>query len=180
MADLKLAIDFVLLQEDATLAGVVTHTRGDPGGATRYGLAQRWHGELTASGFFDADLMNAPAAQAIAERVYGDQYAAPLSLPLIEDQDLANRLLSFAVNEGPAEAIKIFQRVLPGLVKLYLLGTPDGLLGPHTLWAINQADPAQLRAAIAAAESDFYRAWVAQQPAQRAHLLSGLLHRAEA
>ncbi len=70
--------------------------------------------------------------------------------------------------------------MLPNLVHLYLPGTPDGLLGPHTLWALNTADPTQLRAAIAAAESDFYRAWVAQQPTRRAHLLSGLLHRAEA
>jgi lysozyme family protein len=180
MADLKLAIDFVLLQEDATLRGVVTHTAGDPGGATRYGIAERWHPELTVTGFFDPARVPAHEALTIAEHIYAVQYAEPLLLAEIEDQQVANRLLSFAVNEGPGEAVKIFQRVLPALVPLFVLATPDGLLGPHTLWAINKADPGRLREAIAAAEAEFYRAWVAQQPTQRAHLLGGLLSRAQA
>ena len=184
MADLAIAVDFVLRQEDSTLAGVVTHTRGDPGGATRWGISERWHPELVKTGFYDVSRMSAYNAKTVAERIYVGQYAAPLQLFEINSQMLANRLLSFAVNEGPAQAVKIFQRALEAIVPGYGSGhggenCVDGVLGVRTLAALNAADPVELQMQVASEEAAFYRSWVAQSPA-RQHLLAGLLARANA
>ena len=53
MADIVSSIDYVIRQEDARMSGDVTIDLRDSGKATRYGIAERWHPELFASGFFD-------------------------------------------------------------------------------------------------------------------------------
>lgn len=127
MADMKAAIDFVLRQEDATLSGVITNSPADRGGRTRWGIAEKWHPELTANGFFD----DMPAAEslAVAEGVYSQQYAGPLMLAEINSQAVATALLSMAVVEGQREAVTLLQRAC-GV-------NADGVLGPQTLAAVN-------------------------------------------
>jgi Glycosyl hydrolase 108 len=81
MADIQEAIYSVLRQEDATLSGVITDIPGDSGGRTRYGIAERWHPELTATGFFST--MSSAAALKVAEGVYAASYAKHLMLAQI-------------------------------------------------------------------------------------------------
>jgi hypothetical protein len=74
MADLKTAIDVVLRQEDSRMSGVITTISGDSGGRTRFGIAERWHPELTAAGFFTT--MPTAAALTVAEGVYAESYGS--------------------------------------------------------------------------------------------------------
>ena len=98
MANVASAIVYVLHQEDARMAGIVTNFGRDKGGRTRWGIAEHAHPELTVTGFFDS--MSNTDSLAKATEVYGTGYSTPLMLPNIEQQQVANALLSFAINEG--------------------------------------------------------------------------------
>ncbi len=180
MADINQAVQFVLLQEDSHLSGDVTQIPGDRGGRTRFGLAERWHPALVEQGFFDVEdgspKIPNEEALAIAEKVYEEEYAAPLSLAEIDVQGVADRVLSFAVNEGPREATLLLQRALNSCG--CNLST-DGVFGPATLAAVNAANSAQLIPALRAQQAGFYRRLVATQPRLLPEL-QGFLNRANA
>lgn len=127
MADVKAAVDFILHQEDATMAGIITGTPDDRGGRTRFGIAERWHPDLTQTGFFDS--MGRDQALAIAEKVLTGQYAQILLLAQIASQGIATALLSMAVVEGNFEAVKLLQ--------LSVGANPDGGMGPQTMAKVN-------------------------------------------
>jgi lysozyme family protein len=176
MANTKAAIDFVLKLEDVELSGDVTTNRGDTGGATRFGLAERWHPELVDSSYFDASKMDRDAALAIAQKTYDEQYCAPLMLAQIKAQSLAYQMLSFAINDGPVEAAKLIQRAC------CYLGKPvatDGKIGPLTVAAANALDAEQLLNTYSSCAKDFYRAIVHARPDQVV-FLHGWLNRVDA
>ena len=158
MADTEQSVQFVLRLEDSRLSGEITTLPGDRGGATRFGLASRFHPGLVESGYFemDGDAPKIPhdEALAIAEKTYEEQYAAPLQLVEIKSQDVANRLLSFAVNEGATEAVAIAQLAAGSLGTRI---TVDGVIGPVTLAAINAVEPDSLIREIRYAQRAFYQ-----------------------
>jgi lysozyme family protein len=170
MADASTAIEFVLRQEDSTLSGKVTT---DKGGRTRFGIAERYHPELVTSGFYSQP---APVALAAAQRIYAVQYWNPIQGGLVTSQYVADRLLSFCVNLGIHESIKLVQGILNASgAKLH----PDGNPGPATIAAINAAttnNEAAFIAAWRAALIAFYQRVVALDPSQ-ANYLQGWLNR---
>jgi type VI secretion system secreted protein VgrG len=174
MADTATAVQFVLRQEDSRLSGEVTTLPGDRGGRTRFGLAERFHPDLTKSGYFDDTEYD--KALTIAEQVYAEQYAGPLMLDGVQSQDVANRLLSFAINEGPPEAITLAQRACKSLGCSI---ADDGKMGPASLAALNSLDPLAWLAANRAQQEAFYRHLVTTQPKLLPEL-QGLLNRADA
>lgn len=180
MADIKEAVDFVLHQEDSRLSGAITTLPGDRGGPTRFGIASRFHPDLVDQGFFDSDGESPKIpnddALAIAEHVYEEECASGLRLADIESQDVADRLLSFAINEGHAEAVAIAQRAC-GLLGQAI--QDDGKMGPATVAAINACDPAAWLAANRTMQEAFYRHLVAVRP-ELLPELKGLLNRADA
>lgn len=167
MADVKEAIDFVLKLEDATLSGVVTVA--SDGKRTRYGIDEHYHPELTNCLFYTS--MGSVAALKVAESVYANSYANPLCIAEIENQDVANHLLSLGVNCGVSTAARMLQRVL-GIAG-------DGRIGPITLDAIDRAVPATLLADLREAAIAHYTALVEQNPALDKYL-AGWINRAEA
>lgn len=180
MAEIKEAVEFTLRQEDSRSTGAISTLAGDRGGRTRFGLAERFHPDLVKSGYYDLDGAE-PAiphdeALAIAESVYQSQYGAHLGIEQIASQDVANRLLSFAVNEGPHQALVIAQRACQALGCAI---TDDGLMGPNTLAALNGVEPAGWLKANRALQAAFYRHLVETQP-RLMPLLHGLLARANA
>lgn len=180
MADISQAVQFVLHQEDARLSGDITKLDGDRGGLTRYGIAANAHPDLVAKGFFELvdgqpKIANEEALT-MAELVYEQEYADPLSLGQITDQDVADRILSFAVNEGMRQAIVLLQRAL-NFCKCEV--TEDGIFGPATLRAINAVQPAQLLSALRSYQAGFYRHLVSVRPALLPYL-NGFLNRANA
>ena len=186
MADIAVAIVFVIaLEDDHQHPGCITQLRGDSGGRTRLGIAQRWHPDLTKSGFYDGDpiagsvnplrwtptTVSEEAGAGIAASVYQRQYAEPLMLSEIGSQDLANRLLAFAVNEGLRQAVVLLQRCLDTAA--------DGEMGPNTLSQANGRDAGALIASMKAEQVAFYRNLAANNP-NLAEYAGGLQNRAEA
>ena len=168
MADILKAIDFVLLQEDAKISGVVTNNKSDRGGRTRYGVAESYHPDLTKTGFYDT--MSNKDALTIADQIYEQQYAKPLYLQLIKDQNVANALLSMAINSGINTATKLFQRAV-GV-------DDDGQMGPKTLAAANNYSPSILLSSFYNMQSGYYNRIVMANPSQHV-FLAGWLNRAK-
>lgn len=166
MADLDTAVEFMLRLEDSTLAGVITDIPGDSGGRTRFGVAERFHPDLTKTGFYDT--MNQPDALRLAKLIYRTQYCASLRLDQFKDQNIANCMLSFAVNEGVIEAVKIFQRAL----KL----PPDGIIGSQTLDKANSVKAEDVMLAIYQQQKAFYIDLVEKDPTKQ-KFLNGWINR---
>jgi len=101
---------------------------GDPGGATKYGIAARFHPT--------EDIRNLTLDR--AKDIYYNEYWTPAGLSLLQSVDVAKRVLGFAVHLGWKRAIKVLQRSLRATgdrVK------EDGVLGPQTANAVNKIDP---------------------------------------
>jgi lysozyme family protein len=76
----------------------------------------------------------------------------------ILSQSVANAIVDWAYNSGPATAAKKVQEIV-GV-------TVDGVIGPKTLTAINAAYPAQLFRKIQASRTAFVEAIVRNKPSQ--------------
>jgi len=176
MSNLKVAVDFVLRQEDATLEGNVTTLRGDSGGATRFGLASASHPELVAQGYYDVTRVGRDAALAIAEKAYAAIYAEPLKIAQITDQAVATAVLSFGVNAGTRRPAEYIQQACRALGHPLVI---DENIGTETLEAINSLDPDKLLAAFSSIVDGFYRELAAQTP-EDARFLSGWENRVAA
>jgi len=174
MADVAKAADFVLRQEDSTLSGVITDATGDLGMKTRFGISQRWHPELTPTGFFD-DMPTAEAL-ALAEKTFATEYAPPLYLGAISSQALATALLSFAGLEGITESVLMLQHALQALGWNLSI---DGEMGPQTLAATNAADPAKALSALVGFQK-WHFAQIAQADPSQNKWLVGWDNRADA
>jgi lysozyme family protein len=166
LANLDAAIQYVLGFEDSTLSGKVTV---DAGGRTRFGIAEKYHPELHNSLFFTS--MGSEAALKIAESIYRGQYADPLCLEQLANQDIANKLLSLAVNVGVQRASLWLQE------SVRVAG--DGRIGPLTLMALGDAPPSQVLSDLRQRAEQFYYADVQQHP-ERKEYLNGWLERARA
>lgn len=178
MSDFKEAFDFTMQHEDAQLSGVVTT---DTGGRTRFGIAQKFHTDLD-DRFFDGP---AEDALATAEQIYEHDYWGPMRLAEVENQNIANKLFDMGVNMGIHQAVHLAQRALNALISAGAQPPPaaealleDGIIGDHTVAAINAADPIQLHGMIAEMCKAFYIHIVTNNPAQAVNL-HGWLKRAE-
>jgi lysozyme family protein len=163
MADFDTAVTLVIRQEDSTLSGVVTHTKGDHGGATRFGISVAAYPAL-ANGTFYTTMPTSDALHAATE-IYRNDYWNKVQGDNLQSQDLANCLLSFAVVSGPSTAIRMLQRSLNV--------TEDGVMGPHTLAASNSANCVD---SCKSAICDHYRQIALNDPTQE-RFLQGWLNR---
>lgn len=171
MADVVSAITYVLRQEDAHMSGIVTANPRDSGGRTRFGVAEKFHPELTSTGFFDA--MAYADALLVADGVYKNSYGVPLMLASIANQQVANALLSFAINEGVKPSVLVLQNALRSLDAKFW---PDGDFGPVTLAAVNTTDAASLLTLLGVFQKKHYTAIVAANPTDGA-FVNGWLNR---
>lgn len=156
MAEFGPAITFVLQHEDPGLTGAVTT---DSGGLTRWGISQRSYPNL--------DIANLSLAD--AETIYQRDYWEPVQGDQINAQPIASKLLDMAVNMGVWTGCKLIQQAV-GVEE-------DGIIGPITLAAINNADPENLLDQMRFMSADHYR-WIAQTHPGEAVYLKGWLKRA--
>ena len=112
--------------------GFVNHPK-DPGGMTNLGVTEAVWDAHTGKSATEADMraLTPQAVQPIYKARYWDAIKGD-ALPRGVDYCL----FDCAVNSGPGRAIKLAQYVLHQKV--------DGILGPHTLGAINRADAIEL------------------------------------
>lgn len=167
MADIQIAINYVLRFEDATLSGVIT-TAPD-GKRTRFGVDEHFHPELTNSLFYTT--MGATAALQVAIGIYERDYCQPLCIEQIADQEVANKLLSLGVNCGVVPAARMLQEAVG------VCG--DGRIGPITLDAVDRAYPAELLGRLRELATAHYEALIDRNPSLECYK-AGWLRRAEA
>jgi lysozyme family protein len=167
MANVYLAIAYVLTWEDASLSGVIT-TAPD-GKRTRFGIDEHWHPALTNCLYYSS--MGATAALQIARGILDVHYCQPLCIAEINDQDIANKLLSLGVNLGVVNAARMLQDAVT------VAG--DGRIGPLTLHALDLADPVKVMEDLRAEATNFYNELVARDPNMQM-FLQGWLRRASA
>jgi lysozyme family protein len=113
----------------------------------------------------------APAVQAFYQARFWNRWYAQLT-----SDDVAMRVLDFAVNGGPGTAVKTLQNAVNSLGGNL---TVDGEWGPLTLGATNATDPTELVPAFQDERVAYYQDIVANNPAD-AQYLDGWIARAEA
>ena len=151
MANQDSAISYVLGWEDSRLTGIITT---DTGGRTRFGIAERFHPELTNCLFYGS--MGRDAALKIAHGVYVHSYCQPLCIAEIQHQDVANKLLSLGVNVSVLVAARMLQHAVTV--------EGDGRIGPLTLHALDLADPAKVLADLRDEAECYYNELIAKNP----------------
>ena len=172
MADFKPAFAFVLQHEDSTRSGKVTV---DPGGRTRFGIAEKFHPDLPEEFF----TWPAEDALAEAEKIEESEYWDAMRLAEVENQGVANKLFDMGVNMGVRQAAVYAQRAANALAAVEARVVEDGVIGPRTLAAINAGDPMAYYQLLCELSAAHYRHLAAVNPAQAVNL-AGWLKRAEA
>lgn len=167
MADPKLAVDFVLRQEDPTLSGEITNRSSDRGGMTRFGLTAKWNPSLIAKGFFSSS-MSAAVALPLAEETYEQAYCVPLGIAGINSQALATALLSIGVLEGQGTAANMFRSALNTVspIRVPAVGSIDGV----AVTAANACDAGSLRRTLVSLAQARFTALAQNDPSQQANL----------
>lgn len=160
MADFEKAYEKTLAKE----GGYVLHAVAkDRGGQTYAGISRRAHPRWP--GWIVIDRGQEPEAD-LVRHFYRLNYWQPIRGDDIARQEIADSLFDFAVNAGIKTAVKLAQIVVGT--------TPDGVIGPKTLQAINGLQVDYFRASFALAkikrydgivEKDrtqvkFFRGWV--------------------
>ncbi|MGO4337458.1 glycoside hydrolase family 108 protein [Labrys sp. KB_33_2] len=112
----------------------VNHSR-DPGGATKYGITAATLGASRRLGRKATPDEVKRLTLTEAARILDKQYAQPLRYPELP-AGLDYALFDYAVNSGPAQAVKTLQRLLAV--------EADGIVGLKTLEAIRRRDIADL------------------------------------
>ena len=155
------------------LARVLKHEGGyvndplDSGGRTNLGVTQRVWEEFVGHPVSEAD-MRALTPQKVAP-MYKIKYWNP-SYCAVLPKGLDYVVFDFAVNAGTGRSVKTLQPAI-GCVA-------DGVIGPRTMAAINDANPKDLIAKFSDARADFYQGIVARKPDQ-ARFIKGWLNRVE-
>lgn len=143
------AFDVLLKHE----GGFVNHA-SDPGGKTRYGITEAVARRVGYRG----DMRELPLD--LAKRIYREDYWNAVRAEQLPPA-IRYAVFDAAVNSGPAQSVRWLQRAL-GV-------TDDGVIGPQTMSAANQANPDALRARLIAQRlrfmtnlgtfDDFGRGW---------------------
>lgn len=166
MADVSTAIEYGLDFEDPARSGVVTD---DSGGRTRFGVAERFHPELTSTTFYTT----MPQVQALhkALDIYNTQYCNALCIAEIAYQDVANRLFSYGINMGIDPASMVLQDSVGAKA--------DGVIGPFTLQALEKLSSDVVVGRMRMGAEAHYMEVVKSNP-QDAKYLNGWIKRARA
>lgn len=147
MSSFKKAVEEVLLFE-----GGYSDDPVDPGGRTNYGISSKAHPEIK-------DVHDLTLEDAI--QIYYKDYWVVGRVFMVQDQRLANKLMSMNVNAGIYQGTLCLQRALRAV---HGDVTEDGIMGPETATAVNQANPAALLAAFRSECGNFYRLLIRRKP----------------
>lgn len=139
-------VAFTLHAEDQTDTGVFTDDPRDSGGATRWGVTQKTLSEWFGRPATKDEVRTLP--RSVACDIARHKYWVPMKCgQLAPGVDLM--MFDFGYNAGNDRAVRVLQKVV-GAVQ-------DGVIGPKTLAAAADYDPAHLAALLADAQETFYR-----------------------
>ncbi|WP_075187655.1 glycoside hydrolase family 108 protein [Teredinibacter haidensis] len=129
----------------------------DPGGETYKGIARsrnpKWPGWINIDllknkNNFPKNLDSDADLEEKVKALYEANYWDKVQGDHIGDQDIAESIFDFAVNAGPRTSAKLAQ--------MSIQTTPDGVIGPKTLAAINADDKRAFLATFALAKISRY------------------------
>lgn len=135
------------IEDDQVHHGIIKDLH-DGGGLTRYGLTQKWYGAHLPAEYFTT--MDNNQARGFAIQTYVNFFCKPLLVNLIQSNDIAACLVSWAVNNVPVNAIKGLQQAANV--------EADGHIGPQTIAAVNAAPALSLAASYRLNWLTWYRA----------------------
>lgn len=161
MANFDLFISKLLRLE----GGYVNH-KNDKGGCTNKGITLGTLRQFYGYGVSCDDIKELTDKE--AAEIYKKGYWDPCYGDKIECTRVAQILVDWAVNSGVKTAIKAVQKIVGT--------TPDGIMGPITLNAINTYGPHTLFDKIKEARIKFYEDIVKENPSQKV-FLKGWLNR---
>jgi lysozyme family protein len=153
------AFDYVMMHE-----GGYSNDHNDAGGETKFGISKRSYPQLNIK-----DLTRDQTRQ-----IYFVDFWQKGKYEKIEDENIAMKLFDLAVHTGIPQASRLIQRALRAA------GTQvveDGIIGPITLKAINEADSTDLLAALKSEAAGYYRLIANANPSQQ-KFIDGWLRRA--
>jgi lysozyme family protein len=161
MADFKKAI-IVLLNNE----GDFSNDPNDPGGATKFGVSLRFLKTIGEFGDFDDDgnidvddikLLTIGRTSFIYQKYWWNNFR----YGLINDDDIASKILDWSINIGHVRTHKLVQRAInlmpvhrEGETKEYL--KVDGIMGNKTIAAINSKPPKDLMMVLRGVLSCYY------------------------
>jgi len=174
MSCFELAIQTVLIDE-----GGFVNDPQDHGGATKYGISLRWlsslsvtdilHLDQNANGVIDVEDVQALTHEQ-AVQLYHRYFWEPHRYDRINHQLIANKVFDFSVNAGSHASHTALQWALRATGQPEVI--VDGILGEHTIHAVNTTDYPVLLAALRSEIASHYR--LLKQP----HFEKGWLKRA--
>ncbi|PWT76419.1 MAG: hypothetical protein C5B59_06755 [Bacteroidetes bacterium] len=154
--------------------GGYVNNPADPGGATKYGISLRWLKSQGLYGDVNHDLViDIKDIQALtpdlAAGFYRVSWWDKYGIGRVIDQSIATKLIDTAVNLGTPRAVKIVQNALGTAV--------DGVLGPKTVKAANDAQASVLLSRMRSLQAALYQSLVNSNPSLQ-QFLPGWLNRA--
>ncbi|GHT99291.1 hypothetical protein FACS1894126_5450 [Alphaproteobacteria bacterium] len=144
--------------------GGYSNNQADVGGETKFGISKRSYPHL--------DIKKLTQDQ--ARQIYFVDFWLKAKCEHIEDENVSIKFFDLCVNMGIGQAIKLIQRALRSTGQIV---TEDGIIGPITLKAINNADSTDLLAALKSEAAGYYRLIANISPSQQT-FINGWLNRA--
>ncbi|MFW6021779.1 MAG: glycoside hydrolase family 108 protein, partial [Guyparkeria sp.] len=138
--------------------GYVDHP-ADRGGCTNYGITLATLRRMRGDDSTDCDDV-AALTEDEAREIYAEQYIDEPGFSHVKDQRLFGLLVDSGVQHGPSRAVKWLQDAA-GV-------TADGVYGPVTTRAVNEADPRGLYRRVLARRAEHYGKTIALDPTQSA------------
>jgi lysozyme family protein len=167
MADFNLAFKHTAQNE-----GAYANSSKDKGGETYMGISRNnwpnWKGWalidsikkqfVSSASTINMHAGSSPMIQTLVSEFYKANFWYPLTLQLLNDQQLATNVYDFGVNAGVGTAAKRLQRAANV--------NDDGKIGPATIRAVNSLPAKQVYDAFNAQRKAYYDNIIANNPSQ--------------
>ncbi len=137
----------------------------DHGGETKFGISKRSYPDLNIKNLTLDD----------AKKIYYNDYWGGYGYDQIKSIQVSSKVFNITVHAGAKQSHKILQRALraTGINGV----DEDGIFGPKTLEATNNANSKALLSALRSENAGFYRIIISNQPSQN-KFIKGWMKRA--
>ena len=176
MANFDSCLQYVLKHE-----GGLSEHKKDPGGITNFGISLRFLRELDPDDLKRVGIFTEVTEQTIreltkdqAEKIYFSEFWVNRPFEKIQNPFIGKYLFDMAVHHGMSQTTRLAQRACCSAQKVKDYVKDDGIFGPKTIQAVNQAS-FMLIPALISERTGFMRQLVAVKPALEVFLEGWLI-----